>query len=282
MGSEQIRSLLEQGLPDRVIAHKTGANVREVARARKEAGIPPAPRSSWTRRPHPKLLTIRVLLNEGHTDKFIRERTGADTKVIARIRREGGFGPATITRRGTRPHPKEAAIRALLTEGKSTEAIARELAVDRGAVRRLRREAGVPNPPIQPLSLDEAWAQHTKPVDGGHLEWTGSRAAASGTPVMRYRDVTYTAGALAFRQRTGRDPVGQAKAECGMAQCVAPAHVEDEPGRLHVREQLRNVLGKGARKPRCRHGHNQAEHGRYSPDGVAYCQACHDERKAGR
>lgn len=280
MASDEIRALLEQGLNNRVIARRTGVDARDVARIRKEAGIAPAPRSSWTRRTHPKEDAICGLLNEGHTDSAIRESTGADVRTIARMRREGGIGPATVVRRGKRPHPKEAAIRELLAQGKTTAAIVREVGADPSAVRRIRREAGVPNPPAQPLTLDEAWAQRTRRVDGGHLEWTGSRANASRTPVMRYRDTMYTAAALAFRQRTGRAPVGQVKAECGMAQCVEPTHVEDEPGRARVREQLRHVMGMGARKPYCRSGHDQAEHGSYSPDGVAYCKACHGEKKA--
>ncbi|WP_241539676.1 helix-turn-helix domain-containing protein [Streptomyces sp. M41(2017)] len=279
MGSDQLRALLEEGLNNRAIARQTGCSLRKVAQARKDAGIPPAPRSSWERRPHPKQDDIRALLTEGHTDTAVREATGADVSTIARMRREGGFGPATITRNGTRPHPQHAAILRLLEQRKSTAAVARELGVDRAAVRRIRREAGLPTVPMQPLTLEEAWATHTKPVDGGHIEWTGSRASGSGTPVMRYKDAVYTAAAIAFRQHTGRDPVGHAKAECGMAQCVEPSHIEDEPGRAHIREQLRNVLGKGARQPFCRRDHDQAVHGRYGPNGTAYCQACQDVKR---
>ncbi|WP_369043435.1 hypothetical protein [Streptomyces sp. Midd1] len=276
MESDRIHVLLEEGLTNQAIARRTGSSLKAIAQARKAADLPPAPRSSWQRRPHPKLPEIRDLLGEGHTDTAIRTATGADVSTIARIRREGGFGAPTIVRRATRRHPKEAAIRQLLAQNKTTEAIARELAVDRGAVRRIRREAGVPNPAVQPMTLAEVWATHTQPVDGGHLLWTGSRASVSRTPVMRYKDVTYTAAAVAFRQRTGREPVGQVKAECGMSQCVEPAHVEDEPGRAHVREQLHHLLGKGPRRPFCRRNHDQAVHGRYGPNGGSYCRACHD------
>lgn len=279
MGSDQILALLKEGLNNRAIARRTGSSLPKITQARKDAGLPPASRSSWERPPHPKRHAIRVLLEEGHPDKAIREATGADVKVIARMRHEGGFGPATITRKGTRPHPKQAAILRLLHQRRTTANIARELGVDRAAVRRIRRQAGLPNVPVQPLTLDEAWATHTKMVDGGHLEWTGSRASGSGTPVMRYKDALYTAAAIAFRQHTGRDPVGQAKAECGMSQCVEPSHIEDEPGRAHIREQLRNVLGKVSRRPFCRRNHDQAVHGRYGPNGVAYCQACQDVKR---
>ncbi|MEV1063420.1 hypothetical protein [Streptomyces sp. NPDC050263] len=217
------------------------------------------------------------LLQAGHCDAEIHRRTGADVREVARTRKAGRFGPATITRRGTRPHPKDAQIRELLHAGLGNNDIARQLGVDRAAVRRIRADARVPLPLRQPMSLDAKWEANTQPLEGGHLEWTGSRAKKSGTPVLRSGDRMHTAAAVAFRRRTGRDPVGQVKAECGMRQCVAPDHVEDEPGRVRLREQLRHVMGMGARKPRCRRGHDQAEHGRYEPDGTAYCQACHGQ-----
>ncbi|MFJ4787627.1 hypothetical protein [Streptomyces sp. NPDC088794] len=125
-------------------------------------------------------------------------------------------------------------------------------------------------------TLEDKWLACVQEAEGGHLEWTGERNKASGTPLLRYREKYYTAAAVAFRRRMGRDPVGQAKAECGMHQCVEPSHVEDELGRDRLREQLRYLLGKGERPARCRRDHDQAEHGRLQPNGVAYCKACHD------
>lgn len=276
----EIRALLGDGrVSNRAVARQLGVDVRDVARIRKDAGLPAAPREVWERAPHPKREEILQLLGEGHTDTAIREKTGADLRVIARMRTDGGFGPATITRRGTRLHPKDAEIRELLHQG-SSEAIARQLKVDRGAVRRIRGLVGVPSPDPQPLSLEEKWQERTREVEVGHLEWTGERVGPSRTPVMRYRGKSYTAAAIAFRQRTGRDPVGQVKAECDMRQCVAPAHVEDEPGRTRLREQLRLLLGKGERPKSCRRGHDQAEHGRLLPGGVAYCSLCQGHGRA--
>ncbi|MYS44083.1 hypothetical protein GTY23_23190 [Streptomyces sp. SID5998] len=271
---QEILQLLSEGLPNAVIARQLNVDARAVGSIRKDAGLPPAARSSWTKRPYPKAREIRVLLEEGHTDAAIHEKTGADVSTVARIRKEGGFGPATIRRTVKRDHPKDAAIRALILKGRSTAAIADELRADRAAVRRIRKEMGVPNPPRQPLTLEERWAQQTEPTGDGHLRWTGSRSTGSRTPVLRYRDKTYTAAAVAFRQRTGRDPVGPVKAECDMPQCVAPEHVEDEPGRTHLREQYRYLLGMGERPPFCKAGHDQAEHGRYLRTGVAYCGTC--------
>lgn len=275
----QIRELVAQGLNDTQIVEQLLAPVKVVARVRADMGIGPAPRSNYRRKPHPKTREINELLGDGHNDAEIRRRTGADVRVIARMRTEGGYGKPTVARKG-RPHPREAEIRALLPDH-SNDTIARQLGVDRAAVRRIRAEAGLPAfvPAEQRRTLEEKWASHTRPADGGHLEWTGERQATSGTPVMRYKDVYYSPAAIAFRIRHSRDADGYAIADCGMRHCVAPDHVEDEAGRTRNREQLRFLMGGRERKPVCAHGHAQAEHGRYGPDGTAYCEACKAVRK---
>lgn len=273
---DAIVALQEQGLNDTVIARQLCISVRVARRIRKDAGLPSAPRTSWTYRPHPQEPTIRLLLGEGHTDTAIREKTGADVGAIARLRKAGAFGRPTIIRVAKRQHPKHAAIVDLLNAGLGDSEIARQLGADRTSVRRIRAEAGVALPKWdpQPLTLEEKWRKQTRPLEDGHLEWTGSRVNAGHTPTMRYRGTSHSPAAVAFRLRTGRDPVGQTKAECGLHQCVAPDHVEDEPGRTRLREQLRHVMGMGPRPAACAHGHDQAEHGRYAPNGVAYCHAC--------
>jgi hypothetical protein len=40
------------------------------------------------------------------------------------------------------------------------------------------------------------------------MEWTGSLSTGSRTPILHYRGKVFTAAAIAFRIRTGRDPVG--------------------------------------------------------------------------
>ncbi|WP_432010140.1 hypothetical protein [Streptomyces cucumeris] len=172
----------------------------------------------------------------------------------------------------------EEQITTLLRQGLSNAAIVRELCCDKNRVSRIRRKHGIPNVPLQPLTLEEKWATFTRPVDGGHLEWTGERKSISGTPAMRYREKTYTAAAIAFRIRHGRGPTGYAFAECGLHHCVAPDHVDDEPGRARTREQLRYLNGGRERKPYCPHGHDQAVHGRYQEDGRAYCEKCKRQR----
>lgn len=275
----QIRELVAQGLNDTQIVEQLLAPAKVVARVRTQMGCGPAPRSTYRRKPHPKTREIRELLEDGHNNAEIGRRTGADVELIARMRAQGGYGKPTVARKG-RPHPRDAEIRALLPDH-SNDAIARQLGVDRAAVRRIRRDAGLPAfvPAEQTRTLEEKWATHTRPAENGHLEWTGERQTTSGTPVLRYKDACYSPAAVAFRIRHGRDGDGYVYADCGVKHCIAPDHVEDEAGRRQIREQLRYLKGGRERKPACAHGHDQAEHGRYGPDGRAYCEACKAERK---
>jgi hypothetical protein len=168
----------------------------------------------------------------------------------------------------------------MLRDGHSNSRIVRELRVDKQRVRRIRNELALPTfvPIEQTRTLEEKWAIDTRPLDSGHVEWAGERATG-GTPLVSYKEKHYSAAAVAFRIRTGRDPQGYAIADCGMQHCVAPEHVEDEAGRLRNREQLRYLTGGRERKPFCVHDHDQAEHGRYEQDGTAYCEACKVVRK---
>ncbi|WDO09914.1 hypothetical protein ME763_31995 [Streptomyces murinus] len=173
-----------------------------------------------------------------------------------------------------------AEIVALLGDGLSNAAVARVLGCDRHRVGEIRRQLELPNVVQQPLTLEQKWRSLTRPLKGGHLKWRGERVGAAGTPVMRYGEQSFSPARIAFTVQHGRQPRGQVKSECGVRHCVAPAHVEDEPGRLRLREQLRRVVGGRERKDHCVHGHDLAEHGRFSPDGrTAYCEACKTERK---
>ncbi|WP_372352672.1 hypothetical protein [Streptomyces sp. KL116D] len=172
-------------------------------------------------------------------------------------------------------------IVAMLRDGHSNSRIVRELHCDKGRVARIRRELDLPAyvKTEQTRTIEEKWHSLTRPTDDGHVEWLGERATMSGTPVMRHKEQSYSPAAIAFRIRHGRDAEGYAIADCGRQHCVAPDHVEDEAGRRRNREQLRYLTGGRERKPECVHGHDQAEHGRYEPDGTAYCGRCNALRK---
>jgi hypothetical protein len=122
-------------------------------------------------------------------------------------------------------------------------------------------------------SVEAQWAARTIEVPGGHLDWVGG-------PWLRWNGTLYRPARIAFRIRTGREPVGQVRPECGRPGCVAPGHVEDQPGRQRNRAQLRALRGLPPRPERCTHGHSQDAHGRLDEHGRAYCHPCAGHQQA--
>ncbi|WP_406501543.1 hypothetical protein OHA04_27390 [Streptomyces sp. NBC_01590] len=277
----EIRALLDEGLTNTAIRRRLYVGEKTIARIRAAAGIPPTPRSAHAVPRHPQERNIRRLLDEGYNNAAIRRRTGADVAAIAKMRKEGQFGKATIRTQKPYIHPRDAEIRARLRHH-SSNAIADQLHVDRAAVRRIRDLAGIPFVPPKFATADEKWTTLLRPVDGGHVEWLGQRSGRSGTPVMRFREKSVSPAGIAFKQRTGRNPVGQVRAECEFRHCMAPDHIDDEPGRLRERGQLRAIKGNPAPSGTCPHGHDQAEHVKYEPDGTAYCGVCNREQRRAR
>ncbi|MFI7010005.1 hypothetical protein [Streptomyces sp. NPDC050145] len=168
-------------------------------------------------------------------------------------------------------HPKHDAVARLLREGLSNTEIGRRLHADKHVVGRIRSELGLPSIVQRVPSLEEKWAANTRVVDGGHVEWTGSRGTCSGTPVMKYRGKSCAPAGVAFRMRTGRDPQGYVTATCERKHCVAPDHVQDEVERAAARIALRPGPPPSGK---CRWGHSWAQYVRYEPDGTAYCDRC--------
>ncbi|MFC8515529.1 hypothetical protein [Streptomyces sp. NPDC057257] len=181
----------------------------------------------------------------------------------------------------TRPYALRSDIVAMLRDGHSNSRIVRELHCDRDRVRRIRQELGLPTfvPAEQTRTLEEKWALFTKPLDGGHLEWTGIRGTSSGTPLLSYKEKVHTAAAIAYTIKHGRQPHGYVKADCGMHHCVAPDHVDDETGRLAKRAEIRRAAGWGERPATCPAGHDQSVEGRLGSLGEPYCEACKREWK---
>jgi hypothetical protein len=273
----EMRELLAKGLSNRAVVELLDVPPRQVARVRASMKLGPTPRSAWRTPRHPKDTEIRELLADGHTDAEISRRTGADVETIARRRREARLGPATIRVAPPRPpHPKTDEIQALLRHYSNTE-IGLRLGVDKHLVAEIRAAAGVLYLPGLYATAEQKWLAHVRPVDGGHLEWTGSRSGRSDTPVMKFHEKSAAPSGIAFRWAHGREPVGQVRPECDFPHCQAPAHVEDEPGRQQLREQLRAIRGMGPRPETCPGGHDQATEGRLQRDGEAYCKACKRE-----
>ncbi|MFB6934542.1 hypothetical protein [Streptomyces chartreusis] len=180
-----------------------------------------------------------------------------------------------------RPNATRADIIAMLRDGHSNTRIMRELRCDKQRVRRLRTELGLPDyvPAEQTRSLEEKWQTKTRPADGGHLEWTGTRGTSCGTPLLSYKEKVYSPAAIAFRIRTGHEPRGYVIADCGRKHCVAPDHVNDEAGRQQGRRQARAERGLGELAGMCGRGHDQKEHGLLESNGTGYCGMCKVEDK---
>ncbi|MFE1125861.1 hypothetical protein ACFW6R_04345 [Streptomyces albidoflavus] len=130
-------------------------------------------------------------------------------------------------------------VERLLREGRSARAIAAELHVCAKDVAALRTELGLPRARSGKAAtpLAELFQQRTRPVEGSHLEWTGHHTN-SGVPALRHGGRLHTAYRVAYRLRTGRDPVGKVTAGCDHPGCIAPNHVDDQRDRATYRAVL--------------------------------------------
>lgn len=177
----------------------------------------------------------------------------------------------------------------LFAQGATNNDAARALSVNKSTAARYRAQLGFgpapkrPSPCRSTLTLEQKVTTLMRPMAGEHMEWTGRRTKSNGTPVFTHRERTYTARSIAFRAHNGRAPEGYVTAECDEPDwCVAPAHMEDEPGRTRARQALAIITGRATPLVECARGHATAEHRRYLPDGSPYCGACHAEAKAAR
>lgn len=139
-------------------------------------------------------------------------------------------------------------IAELLRAGCSDREVARRLHVDASTAAAARTALGLPRAKSGPKpsgSPQDAFRQRTRPVPGGHLEWTGHRTNC-GTPFFRWAKKPFTAGRVAFVMQHGREAVGNALSGCGYPGCVAPAHMEDQPMRDQLKTQMASIFGGAA------------------------------------
>ncbi|NEB70255.1 hypothetical protein G3I39_24840 [Streptomyces fulvissimus] len=131
-----------------------------------------------------------------------------------------------------------AAIVALLQDGLSDKAIARQVHVRCRTVAGVRAELGMPphKPGPTPSNPDDLFWRRTQPTDDGHLLWTSTSRQ------LRGGDNKLTVHRIAFRIGNQREPVGNVTTGCGRAKCVHPAHVEDQP----MRQQYKAIFGEAA------------------------------------
>ncbi|WP_327594619.1 hypothetical protein [Streptomyces chartreusis] len=123
-------------------------------------------------------------------------------------------------------------------------ALAAEHGCSVGMVARVRAELHLPayargkRPTVQ--SLEAVFWERSRPVPGGHREWT-AQTAASGTPVLSWRGQHVTAGRVAFKMAQGREPEGQVRPTCTFPHCVEPACQADRLMREAARASLAEV-----------------------------------------
>jgi hypothetical protein len=136
-----------------------------------------------------------------------------------------------------------AAIEELLRAGYGNKAIARQVHVRHGRIAEIRAELRLPNVHGKRAasSAEDLFWRRTKPLDGGHLAWTG-HVNNTGTPAVRTTDGLRSAYRIAFQIRWGREPVGAVKPGCGIARCVHPRHVDDQ----QMRDQYAAIFAAAA------------------------------------
>jgi hypothetical protein len=129
---------------------------------------------------------------------------------------------------------------------------------ERRSLRR-RKAAKVPASEVEeefrPATLAEAWKARTRPVEGGHLRWTGARC-------LYFQGVSYTANRATFIVSRGRSPEGQVVAFCGVDSCVRPDHLADAKER-----ELASRAGRPVPNPR------------HAPCGTRSAYARHVEKR---
>jgi hypothetical protein len=136
----------------------------------------------------------------------------------------------------------------LLEAGATNRAAADALGIDKETPARYRAALGIAPAPraVQShrttITVEQAWRRNVQPLDGGHMRWVGPLNSA-GVPTFSYRTRATSARVVAFRIRTGRNPVGYVKAQCDTPGCVAPQCVDDRPGRAHAAELLAELHG---------------------------------------
>lgn len=180
-------------------------------------------------------------------------------------------------------HPKHDEMADLIRTGATNVDVARATGANKRAVARVRDIIGVAPWTNATTPQQKLAAYSSEPDADGHQFWTG-RTGHSGTPVIRQGHSGYRpAAAVAFELRTGRAPVGQTFADCGVEHCVAPAHVQDDLERRSARLLERALYGMPGPWSICQKGlHHWDTDGRVEPDLTIYCKGCNTERSRKR
>ena len=92
----------------------------------------------------------------------------------------------------------------------------------------MQEKADQARQPHRERTLQTIFDDNTVRTFGGHLAWTGGPK-----PILDGH--SYTPKRIAFITDRGRDPEGRVLGDCGIADCVLPAHLTDQPERAHQR-----------------------------------------------
>jgi transposase-like protein len=169
---------------------------------------------------------------------------------------------------------RDAQMRQLLRSGLTNTQIAQRLHVRRSTVAALRKVMGVE---AHRRTVEDGYWARTRPVEGGHLLWTGLRNQY-GVPLVPHADRRYSALRVAFRVHYGREPEGIVLAVCDVPRCVAGRCLDDEAARRRTRAQLAAVVGMDHSRERCPQGHLYAETVMYRSNGERECKVCCSRR----
>lgn len=170
-------------------------------------------------------------------------------------------------------------MRVLIRGGLTNTVIAQRLRVRHSTVSEVRKSMGVdPGGRTPAGTLEDAYWARTRPVDGGHLVWTGLRNNQRGVPLIRYAGRLHSARRVAFRVHYGREPEGVVLAVCDVPRCVAGRCLDDEAARRRTRAQLAAMLGIDHSREHCPQGHLYAETVLYRPNGQRECKLCCSRR----
>jgi hypothetical protein len=138
------------------------------------------------------------------------------------------------------PTKIRADIAELLRAGVPHAHICRQLRCAPITVQRTREALNLPAPktcrPL-PATVEDAFRQYARPVDGGHAEWTGPYN--NGAPRVTHEGTVYSVYRLAYRMANGREPEGLVRPSCGRGRCVMPGHHEDRVDRAARRQRER-------------------------------------------
>lgn len=149
----------------------------------------------------------------------------------------------------------------LLHAGFGDRTIARHANVTVRSVTAARAALGLPGAQggiKRAASVEDLFWRRAQAAQDGHLDWTGHRNN-KGTPGIHWGGTVHSALRVAYRLRTGHDPIGYAHTTCEHLGCVAPNHTDDTavtPRRAHHRmatgkrpngsdEEVRDLLRAG-------------------------------------